>query len=203
LTLHDRGCVELDLRRGDALIVVDVQNDFLPGGSLAVPGGDEVLPVLNRALARFEAAGLPVFATRDWHPPDHCSFRAQGGPWPRHCVQGTPGARFAPGLALPRSATVISTATSPECEAYSGFEGTDLAARLREERVERVLVGGLATEYCVLATVRDALEEGFAVALLVDAVRALDAADGARAIAEMLRRGVVALGETSAAQPSP
>jgi nicotinamidase/pyrazinamidase len=123
---------EESLQTGDALLVVDVQNDFLPGGSLAVPGGDEVIPVLNHYLATFEAHGLPTFATRDWHPSDHCSFQAQGGPWPVHCVAGTQGADFAPGLQLPSSTSVISKATSSERDACSGFEGTDLDSQLRQ-----------------------------------------------------------------------
>src|SRR5690606_1829889 len=116
--------------RGDALVVVDVQNDFLPGGSLAVPDGAAVVPVLNAWLERFGALGLPVFATRCWHPPDHCSFRAQGGPWPPHCIAGTRGAEFAPDLALPPDAVVISKATRADRDAYSGFDGTDLGQRL-------------------------------------------------------------------------
>lgn len=179
------------LGSGDALIVVDVQNDFLPGGALGVPGGDQVVPVLNGYIERFRAAGLPVYATRDWHPPEHCSFKDQGGPWPPHCVAGTPGAAFAPGLELPEDAVVISKATEPEREAYSGFQGTDLAARLRAQGVTRVFVGGLATDYCVLNTVRDALAEGFAVWLLQDAVRAVNVhpGDGERALKEMRDRG--------------
>src|SRR5690242_12869944 len=102
------------LRSGDALVVVDVQRDFLPGGTLAVPHGDEVVPVLNRYIEDFVAARLPVFATRDWHPPDHCSFRARGGPWPPHCVQESEGARYAPGLALPESATIVSKDVEPD-----------------------------------------------------------------------------------------
>lgn len=177
--------------RGDALLVVDVQNDFLPGGSLAVPAGDMVVAALNRYLARFESAGLPIYATRDWHPPDHCSFREQGGVWPPHCVAGTEGAAFSPLLQLPASAVVISKAARREVDAYSGLAGTGLAERLREADIVRLFVGGLATDYCVLNTVRDALEQGFAVVLLLDAIRAVDVApgDGQRAIAEMLRLG--------------
>ncbi len=177
----------IHLQTGDALVVVDVQNDFLPGGSLAVPDGDAVVPTLNRYLAAFAARALPVFATRDWHPPNHCSFLAQGGIWPPHCVAATPGAAFAPGLALPATAIVISKAATPEADAYSGFGGTDLAARLRSGGSARLYIGGLATDYCVLNTVRDALTEGFAVLLLDDAMRAVDvhAGDGARALAQM------------------
>ncbi|MBX6421634.1 MAG: nicotinamidase [Nevskia sp.] len=178
-------------RPGDALLIVDVQNDFLPGGALAVPHGDQVVPSLNRYIARFRAAQLPVFATRDWHPPDHCSFRAQGGPWPAHCVAGTAGARFAAALELPASAQIVSKAQRPERDAYSGFEGTDLDARLRAAGVRRVFVGGLATEYCVLNTAKDALRHGYAVVLLLDAVRAIDAQPGAgaRALEELRRLG--------------
>jgi nicotinamidase/pyrazinamidase len=174
----------------DALVVVDVQNDFV-SGTLAVPGGAEVIAPLNRAIALFEGRGLPVVATRDWHPPDHCSFAAQGGPWPVHCVAGEQGADYAPGLELPAGAEQVLKATRPEVDAYSGFSGTDLAARLRGHDVRRVFVGGLATDYCVLNTVRDAIEEGFEVVVLGDAVRAVDAheGDGARAEVEMRRLG--------------
>jgi nicotinamidase/pyrazinamidase len=181
----------LSLASGDALIVVDVQNDFLPGGALGVPGGDQVVPVLNDYLRRFTSLGLPVFATRDWHPRDHCSFQDSGGPWPVHCVAGTPGAALAAGLALPAEAQIISKATAVDTEAYSAFAGTDLAERLRGSGVRRVFVGGLATDYCVLSTVKDALALGFATVLLCDAVRAVDArpGDGDAAIAEMLHLG--------------
>lgn len=178
---------------GDALIVVDVQNDFLPGGALAVPQGDQVIEPLNRAASLFEAKGLPVFATRDWHPENHCSFKAQGGPWPPHCVAGTRGAEFAPGLRLPASAVVISKATTPERDAYSGFQGTELAELLRRRGIRRVVVGGLATDYCVLNTVKDALTQGFQVLLLTDAIRAVDVkpGDGEAARTEMERAGAV------------
>jgi nicotinamidase-related amidase len=179
------------LRSGDALIAVDVQIDFLPGGQLGVPQGDAVVPALNRYLAAFAARALPVFATRDWHPPNHCSFRAQGGIWPPHCVAATHGAEFASGLALPEAAVVISKAATAEADSYSGFGGTELAARLRAAGVKRLFIGGLATDYCVLNTVKDALAQGFAVLLLADAIRAVDVkpGDGARAQAEMQQLG--------------
>jgi len=182
---------KLTLGPGDALIVVDVQNDFLPGGSLAVPEGDAVVAPLNRYAAAFAAKNLPVYATRDWHPANHCSFRAQGGPWPPHCVADTAGAAFAPGLKLPARTTVISKATAADKDAYSGFEGTDLDARLRAQGVKRVFVGGLATDYCVLNTVRDARKLGYDVLLLTDAVRAVNVkpGDGQDAEAEMRRLG--------------
>jgi len=176
---------------GDALIVVDVQNDFLPGGSLAVAGGDEIIELLNHYIAAFSIRSLPVFAIRDWHPLRHCSFREQGGPWPSHCVAGTVGAAFAPGLRLPASVRVVSKGTTVEKDAYSGFAGTDLDAQLHAASVRRVFVGGLATDYCVLNTVNDALAKGFETFLLEDAVRAVDVSDGdgARALAQMRARG--------------
>lgn len=175
---------------GDALVVVDVQNDFV-SGTLAVPGGAEVIAPLNRAAALFAQRGLAVVATRDWHPPNHCSFIAQGGPWPPHCVAGTAGADHVPALRLPASTIPVLKATRPEADAYSGFSGTSLAAELRGRGVRRVFVGGLATDYCVLNTVRDALAEGFDVVVLGDAVRAVDVheGDGARAEARMRSLG--------------
>jgi len=185
----------ISLQDGDALLIVDVQNDFLPGGQLAVPEGDAVIAPLNAWIERFEQQGLPVIATRDWHPADHCSFQPQGGPWPVHCVAGTPGAKFAPNLHLPGNAWIISKATRPDREAYSGFQGTGLATRLRESGVRRLFIGGLATDYCVLNTVKDALKEGFTVFLLKDAIRAVNVkpGDGERAIEEMIAAGAVPL----------
>ncbi|MBI2312253.1 MAG: nicotinamidase [Betaproteobacteria bacterium] len=183
--------MNISISAGDALVIVDVQNDFLPGGSLAVPRGDQVVPVLNGYIARFQAQGVPVFATRDWHPSNHCSFRARGGPWPPHCVAGTPGADFAPGLELPPGATVVSKATTADQDAYSGFGGTELDRLLRDRGVKRVLVGGLATDYCVLNTVKDAVRLGYTVLLLQDAIRAVNVQpdDGTRAEQEMLGLG--------------
>ena len=175
----------------DALAVVDVQVDFLPGGNLAVVNGDQVIEPINRAIDVFVACERPVFATRDWHPPDHCSFRAQGGPWPPHCIAGTPGADFPSDLRLPQGTPVISKASTSERDAYSGFEGTDLAERLRKLGVERVFIGGLTTDYCVVNSVRDARRLGFAVVVLTDCTRAVDVqpGDGARALAEMRALG--------------
>lgn len=184
----------VDLDRHDAVLIVDVQADFLPGGNLGVQRGDEVVPVLNRYLAAARRKGVPVFASRDWHPRDHCSFLAQGGPWPEHCVAGSPGAEFAPGLALTRDTVIISKATAKDTDAYSAFQGTELAPRLRELGVKRLLVGGLATDYCVVNTVLDARKAGFEVLLQVDAMRAVNVkpGDGERAEREMLAAGAVA-----------
>ncbi len=178
------------LRHGDVLIVVDVQNDFVTG-SLAVPGGAEVIAPLNRYIREFTRAGLRVVATRDWHPAAHFSFREQGGPWPAHCVAGTEGAAFAPKLRLPEDFWLVSKATRPSREAYSAFEGTDLGLRLGRMRAKRLFVGGVATDYCVLRTVLDALGKGYETWVLADAIRAVDAnpGDGEMAEDEMQRAG--------------
>lgn len=178
-------------RAGDALLIIDVQNDFLPGGALAVPHGDEVLPPLNRLIASFSRRCLPIAATRDWHPEDHCSFSAQGGPWPPHCIAGSRGAAFSPALTLPHATIVVSKATRAEEDAYSGFGGTDLHSQLSALGVRRLFIGGLATDYCVLNTVRDALARGYEVLLVTDGIRAVDVApdDGARAVQTMSTLG--------------
>lgn len=179
------------LGKNDALIIVDVQNDFLPGGALAVPNGDQVVPVLNAYIERFAEKKLPVFATRDWHPPDHCSFQSRGGPWPPHCIAGTPGAQFSIALNLPQDVRIISKATDKDREAYSGFDGTDLEKQLRQLGIQRLFIGGLATDYCVLNTVKDARQAGFEVFLLRDAVRAVNVnpGDEQKALDEMQRLG--------------
>ena len=149
-----------------ALVLVDVQNDFCPGGALPVPDGDRVIPVLNRVIERFGTEGRPVYATRDWHPYDTTHFQAYGGPWPRHCVAGTAGAELHPGLRVPPDATIISKGQARDDAGYSAFEGTtadgrDLASDLRRREISRIYVGGLATDYCVPATVLDARRAGF------------------------------------------
>jgi nicotinamidase/pyrazinamidase len=176
---------------GDALLVVDVQKDFLPGGALAVAQGDEVVAPLNAAIRAFERAGRPIYASRDWHPANHCSFRARGGPWPVHCVAGTRGAEFADALALPPSAVVISKADTVDVDAYSAFGGNDLAERLRRQGVRRVVIGGLTTDYCVVNSVLDARAAGFEVVVLADAIRAVNvqSGDGARALDAMRKAG--------------
>ncbi len=184
---------EIELKAGDGLIVVDVQKDFLPGGSLAVPGGDQVIPVINRYIETLRSKGLPVFATRDWHPEGHSSFRSQGGPWPPHCLAGTEGAAFPPALQLPPDTELISKGTDIHTDAYSGFEGTDLDERLRSRGVGRLLIGGLATDYCVLNTVKDGLKLGYRVLLLQDAIKAVNVNpdDGKRAVEEMVSLGAL------------
>jgi nicotinamidase-related amidase len=178
---------------GDALILVDVQNDFLPGGALGVADGNAVVPILNRYIQCFEEQGLPIVATRDWHPSNHISFAERGGPWPPHCVAQTRGAQFAADLQLPVGARVVSKATTRDEEAYSGFQGTQLDRDLREQKVKRVFIGGLATDYCVLNTVKDARRHGFDVVLLRDAIRPVEVkpGDGERAVAEMTKLGAV------------
>jgi nicotinamidase/pyrazinamidase len=175
----------------DCLLLVDVQNDFCPGGTLAVAGADEIVPVLNRWVRLARSAGSPVVASRDWHPADHASFVDQGGPWPAHCVRGTPGAAFHPELELPEDVVVVSKATAAQGDSYSAFDGTGLEQLLRERGVSRVLVGGLALDYCVKATVIDAVAAGFDVQLLLDGTRAVDlrAGDGERALDEMRSAG--------------
>ena len=187
------------LRPSHALLIVDVQRDFCPGGALAVPDGDAVVPILNAWIEAAQDAGAAIFASRDWHPPDHVSFQAQGGPWPSHCVAATPGADFHTGLALPEAAVVIDKGTHPEHEAYSAFEGTGLAARLREAGAARLWVGGLALDYCVRASVLDARRiAGLDVHLILGATRAVDVqpGDGTRALAEMRAAGAVTEAES-------
>ena len=175
----------------DALVVVDIQQDFCPGGALAVPAGDEVVPVLNRWIERAERIGATVVLTRDWHPPDHCSFKDQGGPWPAHCVRDTAGAEYHPDLRIPPGSIRVDKATEPDRECYSGFAGTTLAGQLHGKFISRLWVGGLALDYCVRATVLEALAEGFEVHLLRSATRAVELTpgDGERAIAEMRAAG--------------
>jgi nicotinamidase/pyrazinamidase len=182
---------KLKPQAGDALLVVDVQNDFLPGGSLGVARGDEIVPLLNRCIALFVSKKLPVYASRDWHPPDHCSFQAQGGPWPVHCVADTPGAAFASNLELPPGVEIINKADTREREAYSVFSGTDLDRRLKAAGIKRLFIGGLATDYCVLNTAKDARALGYDYFVLTDAVRAVDIkpGDGERALEEMRKLG--------------
>ncbi len=177
----------MNITEHDALVVVDVQNDYCPGGAVAVPGGDDVIDVINWLMPNFHH----VIATQDFHPPGHSSFVEQGGPWPEHCVRETLGAEFHPGLNIAKIDDVVQKGTDLDVDGHSGFAGTDLADRLREMDVTRVFVTGLATDYGVRETVFEAIENGFDAVLVVDAVAAVDTgvADGERAIGEMRKAG--------------
>jgi nicotinamidase/pyrazinamidase len=179
------------ISKNDALIIADVQNDFLPGGSLGVKDGDQIIPVLNEYTRIFKKANAKIIASRDWHPLNHMSFKAQGGPWPPHCVQNSEGAKFHPDLKLPEGTAVVSKATDPAKEAYSVFDGTGLAETLKSQSVTRVFVGGLATDYCVLNSVLDARKLGFDAVVLMDAVRGIDVKPGDvdRAVETMVASG--------------
>jgi nicotinamidase/pyrazinamidase len=176
----------------DALIVVDIQNDFCPGGALAVDGGDAIVPGINALVPTFAHCAF----TRDWHPPNHCSFSDNpefvDKSWPVHCVQHTPGAAFHPALHVPENAWIISKATDPDREAYSDFENTNLASELRTRGVKRIFVCGIATDYCVKATALDGLRNGFAVVLIEDLCRAVDnpPGSGQAAVNEMEGAGI-------------
>ena len=184
-----------------ALIVVDVQNDFCPGGSLAVVRGDEVVAPLNKLMREFLDSAEPVFKTRDWHPAKTGHFAAYGGTWPVHCVQGTSGAEFHPDLLDDPRITIISKGIDERADGYSGFDGTNLEQLLRDEGVDEVWVGGLATDYCVKHTVLDALHAGFKVRALADAMRPvnINPQDGERAIREMQAAGAEIVGDQSKA----
>jgi nicotinamidase/pyrazinamidase len=173
-----------------ALIVVDVQNDFCPGGTLAVSHGDEVIAPLNELIDDFLKRGDPVYKSRDWHPPKTKHFEAYGGTWPVHCVQNTKGAEFHPQLRDDPRIRVISKGLG-DTDCYSAFDETDLAEQLQAKGVDEVLVGGLATDYCVKNTVLDALNHGFKVKALKNAMRAVDVkpGDGDRAIEDMKTAG--------------
>jgi nicotinamidase/pyrazinamidase len=180
----------------DALIIVDVQNDFCPGGALPVSDGHLVVPPLNRYIERFRQAKLPIVATRDWHPKETSHFNTCGGVWPPHCVQETGGAEFHPELALPEDAVIVSKGMGYDEDSYSGFQGADangvpLADLLLQLGAGRLFVGGLATDYCVKHTVLDGLKKGFQMVLLEDAIRGvnLKPGDSERAVEEMVRAG--------------
>jgi nicotinamidase/pyrazinamidase len=189
------------MRSAEALIIVDVQNDFLPGGALAVPGGDGILPVVRSLAARFSH----VFATRDWHPADHGSFAAQGGPWPEHCVAGTPGADLSASLDDIPNLTLINKGKDTTTDGYSAFEADYSGTDDLHEKLGRVwafggggwrmrlTVCGLATDYCVKATVLDALRRGYAVNVITDGIAGIDPLDAGNAVLEMMQAGAIFL----------
>nr|CRH04610.1 Pyrazinamidase/nicotinamidase [Candidatus Magnetococcus massalia] len=178
----------------DALIIVDVQNDFCPGGALAVPDGDAVVPVINRWQQKMRAGGGVIIASRDWHPEDHVSFQEL---WPVHCVQGRSGAAFHPELQLGDEVLIVSKGEYPQLDSYSAFGAEALHPALQEKGVERLWVCGLALDYCVKATALDGVKAGFEVNLLESATRAVNIQpdDGAEAIKELLQAGVQIVGE--------
>lgn len=178
--------IKIDKDR-DALIIVDLQNDFCPGGALGVPKGDTIIPVINALIPYFSK----IYATQDWHPPNHISFATQGGIWPPHCVADTTGAELHPGLQAGK-AIRIRKGTDPNKEAYSGFQGTILTELLRNTGVRRVLISGLATDYCVKATAIDAVNAGFDVVVLSDSVKGVNVNpdDSIAALDSMRRAGV-------------
>ncbi len=181
------------LTSSDALLITDIQNDFLPGGALPVPEGEEIIPVLNEYARVFANAKAFVFASRDWHPANHCSFKQQGGPWPPHCVQDTKGADFSSKLKLPKNAVVVFKATDPMRESYSVFDGSTFAKELKERKIQRLFVGGLATDYCVLNTVLDARKLGYQTVVLMDATRGINTAPGDvdKAVESMVKCGAL------------
>jgi nicotinamidase/pyrazinamidase len=163
---------------GDALLIADVQKDFLAGGALPVESSNEIIPVLNDYIRLFDAAKAHVFASRDWHPTDHVSFSTQGGPWPPHCMNQTNGAKFSSDLKLPERTVVISKATEPKHEAYSAFDGTILANELKRLGTKRLFIGGLVTDYCVVNTVLDARKLGLDTVVLMDATLGINVNPG-------------------------
>lgn len=176
-------------RPGDALIIVDVQKDFCPGGALAIDGGDKVIPVLNRWIDAATAANGPIYASRDWHPADHISFKQRGGLWPPHCIQDSDGARFHPELQLPEPTVKITKGVRFDQDQNSVFDQTGLATRLHQDGIKRLFVGGLAEDVCVLASVLDGRGAGFDVVLIPDATRPVTVGGGEKARREMRDAG--------------
>ena len=177
-----------------ALLIIDVQNDFCPGGALAVPEGDKIVPVLNRYIELFLSKGLPIFVSRDWHPEKTKHFKDFGGLWPKHCIQKTRGAEFHPGLKLPDKIIILSKGIDPEKDSYSVFQGADSQGKsflnlLSFMGIIELYVGGLATDYCVKESVLDALKNGFRVKLLMDAIKGVNEESSREAIKQMIARG--------------
>lgn len=177
------------LKTGDGLLLVDVQNDFCPGGALPIAGGDEIVPLLNHWIAAAASRDVPIYASRDWHPVGHMSFRDQGGPWPVHCLQDRSGAMFHPNLQLPGSTVIITKGVRFDHDQNSAFDETGLAVQLRHAGIRRLWIGGLAEDVCVRATVLDALKAGFVVVLIEDATRPVTREDGDQALQEMRDAG--------------
>lgn len=183
--------LKISITNKSALLIVDMQKDFCEGGALPVTGCNALVPIINDYIVSFVSKKRPVIASRDWHPPNHKSFKDRGGPWPPHCVQETKGAEFHEGLKLPNDTIVISKAFLPDKEAYSAFDGTELHYILNKLGINRLFICGVATEYCVKATALDAVALGYQTILLVDAVAGVNSRDAEEAIKEMLSKGVI------------
>jgi nicotinamidase/pyrazinamidase len=186
----------MSIHPNSVLLVVDMQNDFLPGGALGVPDGDTIVPVINDYIHLFIDADMPVIATRDWHPPETTHFQGGGGNWPPHCIQGTEGAEFAPDLELPDDVIVMSKGMDPSEDGYSAFLAQDEAGRSLKEilddlGVEHIYIGGLALDYCVRASAQDAQKQGREITVLIDATRAVNQEihDAEETIEEIVRAG--------------
>lgn len=181
------------MKSNKALLVVDIQNDFCPGGALGVQEGDQIIPLVNEYVALFLKKQLPVFVSRDWHPEDTKHFRESGGPWPVHCVRNTEGAEFHPDFRVPAQAIILSKGTNPEWDGYSVFEAEDSQKKsfielLKEKNIDELYIAGIATDYCVKWTSLDAIENNFIVHVLVDAIKGVDPADSERTIHEIVAK---------------
>ena len=183
--------MKVTFQPNDVLIVVDVQNDFCPGGKLALDEGDEVVPVINAMIAQAQESDIPVFVSRDWHPRHHVSFDERGGPWPEHCVQDTKGAEFHPDLSVPDNAGLVSKGARFDIDQYSVFDKTGLVSELVHLNVKRVWVVGLALEVCVKATALDAVKNDYETLLVEDGTRFIDRADAEKTRAELKEAGVI------------
>ncbi|MCK7460355.1 nicotinamidase [Idiomarina aminovorans] len=183
--------MKVTFQPNDVLIVVDVQNDFCPGGKLALDEGDEVVPVINAMIAQAQESDIPVFVSRDWHPRHHVSFDERGGSWPEHCVQGTKGAEFHPDLSVPDNARLVSKGARFDIDQYSAFDKTGLVSELVHMNVKRVWVVGLALEVCVKATALDAVKNDYETLLVEDGTRFIDRADAEKTRAELKDAGVI------------
>ena len=179
------------MEQGDALLIVDVQNDFCPDGALGVAEGDKVVPVLNQWIEKARSESVPIFFSRDWHPAHHISFKERGGPWPPHCVQETFGAAFHSSLHLPPNPEILSKGYELNADSYSAFGGTGLDEKLRRREVRRLWIGGLALDYCVRETTLEAIRKGFEVRVIVDGTRAVNVKpdDGKHALEDMRKAG--------------
>lgn len=181
---------DMKFKQGDALLLVDLQIDFCPGGALPIEGGDAVVVELNRWIEAAVATAIPVFASRDWHPKEHLSFESQGGPWPPHCIQDSAGARFHPQLRLPDCAILVTKGVRFDQDQNSAFDQTGLATELRRRQIARIWVGGLAEDVCVAATALDGRQEGFEVFLITAGTRPVTPEGGRSARQRMQEAGV-------------